>query len=66
MMVKNLYIVWIKIDETLPWVELKGVYQTAEEARRAAKQSLKNTKIKIVEESERRSMKALAPLRTTH
>jgi len=46
--VKNLYAVWIKIDETLPWIELKGTYQKRKEATRAAKDFLKNAKIKVV------------------
>jgi hypothetical protein len=59
-MVKNLYTVWIKIDETLPWIELKGEYQTRREAKKAANESLSMTKIKTVEIPEKRSpMKAL-------
>jgi hypothetical protein len=59
-MVKNLYTVWIKIDETLPWIELKGEYQTRREAKKAANEFLCMVKIKIVESPEKRSpMKAL-------
>jgi len=65
-MVKNLYAVWIKIDETLPWIELKGTYQTRNEARKAAKKSLNNIEIKIVQIPEkRRQMKALATIKHT-
>ena len=61
---KNLYAVWIKIDETLPWIELKGEYQTKSEAREAAKELLKKMGIKIVRVPERkRQMKALPTIR---
>jgi len=64
-MVKNLYTVWIKIDETLPWIELKGEYRTKSEARKAAKEAIEITRIKIVSIAEKRNpMKALAPLKT--
>ena len=65
-MVKNLYVVWIKIDETLPWIELKGQYQTRTEAKKAANEFLNATKIKIVKFPEKRSpVKALASVRAT-
>jgi hypothetical protein len=47
-MVENLHAVWIKIDETLPWIELKGTYETRREAKEAAKNCLYKTQIKIV------------------
>ena len=60
-MVKALYAVWIKIDETLPWIELKGKYQTKREARKAAKDTLHRVEIKVVEVPEKkRRVKALA------
>jgi hypothetical protein len=46
--------VCIKVDETLPWIELKGEYQTKSEARKAAKEILSNIKIKIIKTSERK------------
>jgi hypothetical protein len=56
--------VWIKFDETLPWIELKGEYQTKSEARKAAKELLKKMKIKIVRAPERKKqMKALATIK---
>ena len=65
-MVKNLYAVWIKIDETLPWIELKGEYQTRREAKKAANESLNVLKIKTVEIPEKRSpMKSLAFVKAT-
>ena len=65
-MVKNLYVVWIKIDETLPWIELKGEYQTRREAKEAANEFLNVVKIKIMEIPEKRSpMKALEFVKAT-
>ena len=65
-MVKNLYAVWIKIDETLPWIELKGEYQTRREAKKAVNEFLNVVKIKIVEFPEKRSpIKALASVKAT-
>ncbi|MGC8895233.1 MAG: hypothetical protein ACP5LB_00495 [Candidatus Bathyarchaeia archaeon] len=56
-----MYIVWIKIDETLPKIELKGEYQTRSEAKKAAQQILSDIKVEIVNASEKRgSIKALA------
>jgi len=43
-----MYAVWVKIDETLPWIELRGTYQTEREARKAAKDFLKTVEVKIV------------------
>ena len=63
-MVKNLYAVWIKIDETLPWIELKGEYQTRMDAKKAAKEILKNTTIKIVRmQRKTKQMKVLATIK---
>jgi len=45
--VKNLYTAWIKIDETLPWIEIQRDYATKKEAKKAAKKVLSNAKIKI-------------------
>jgi len=64
-MVKNLYTVWIKIDETLPWIELKGEYQTRKAAKKAKEETLNNAKVKIVRIPEvRESIKALAATKT--
>jgi len=60
-MVKNLYAVWIKIDETLPWIELKGTYKTKGNARKAAREILNHAEIRIVEMPEKkRQVKVLA------
>jgi len=59
-----LYAVWIKIDETLPWIELKGKYRTKREAKKAARDALDRVEIRVVEMPEKkRQVKALA---TTH
>jgi hypothetical protein len=64
-MVKNLYTVWIKIDETLPWIELKGEYQTRKEAKKRAEEFLVSTRAKIVEIPEKkRPMRPLAYVKT--
>ena len=65
-MVKKLYSVWIKTDEALPWIEIKGEYLTKSEARKAAEEAINRIKIKIVALPEKRKIiKALAPLRVT-
>lgn len=53
-MVKNLYTVWVKIDETLPWIELKGTHRTRREARRAARDALNHVEIRVVDMPERK------------
>lgn len=56
-----MYAVWIRIDEKLPWIELKGTYHTKTEARKAAKEFLKTIRVKIVKVSvEGKPMKAVA------
>jgi hypothetical protein len=59
-----LYAIWVKIDETLPWIELSGTYQTKDEARRMAKTLLKKIRFKVVMvEKERRQMKAVVTVK---
>jgi hypothetical protein len=43
-----MYVVCIRIDDTLPWIELKGNYQTRKEARMAAEGFLNRIQTKIV------------------
>jgi hypothetical protein len=63
-MVKTLYVVWIKINETLPWVELENEYQTRAEARKEAKKILNHAKIKIVTEQKKtKRVKVLATIK---
>ncbi|MDI6805678.1 MAG: hypothetical protein QMD20_03315 [Candidatus Bathyarchaeia archaeon] len=60
-----MYIIWIKIDETLPKIELKGEYQTREEAKKAAQKILNDIKVEIVSASKKQdSIKALATAKT--
>lgn len=60
-----MYAAWIQIDETLPWIELKGTYQTRREAVRAGRQTVSGIRIKIVGIPEKRStIKAIATTRT--
>jgi hypothetical protein len=44
-----MYSAWVKIDDSLPWIELKEVFQTKTEAQEAIKEKLSKVKIKIVE-----------------
>jgi hypothetical protein len=63
-MVKNLYAVWIKINETLPWIELESEYQTRSEAMKEAKKILFQAKIKIVKEQQKiKQAKVLATIK---
>jgi hypothetical protein len=62
--VKNLYSAWVRIDETLPWIELKGEYQTRRAAKKAAEEALRDMKIKVVQTPEiRERIKAYATAR---
>jgi len=42
------YTAWIKIDDSLPWIELRETFQTKTEAQESAKEKLNSVKIKIV------------------
>jgi hypothetical protein len=43
-----MYSAWVKIDESLPWIELKEAFQTKNEAQEAIKEKLRKVKVKIV------------------
>ena len=43
-----MYSAWIKIDDSLPWIELEGAFQTKAEALKAIKEKRSKVKIKIV------------------
>jgi len=59
-----LYAIWVKIDETLPWIELSGTYQTEKEARKIARELLSKIRVKVVKvEKERKQMKAIATVK---
>jgi len=42
------YTTWIKIDDSLPWIELRETFQTKTQAQESAKEKLNAVKIKIV------------------
>jgi hypothetical protein len=60
--VKKVYAVWIKVDDTLPWIEVKRTYQTRKEAKNAARDFVKSIQIRIATISE--SEKKVRPLTT--
>jgi hypothetical protein len=43
-----MYSAWIKIDDSLPWIELEGTFQTKAAAQEALKERRSKVKIKIV------------------
>lgn len=49
-----MYAVWVRIDETLPWIELKGKYTTKREAKNAAREILNHAEVKVVDVPKRR------------
>jgi hypothetical protein len=58
-MVKDLH-----IDESLPWIELKGTYETRKDAKEAAKNYLYSTQVKIVAIPKKtKELKAIAAIR---
>lgn len=62
---KPLYHAWIRLDNTLPWIELEGTHRTSSEARRFAKLAMRKAKIKIVSIPEKKQdAKALATVKT--
>jgi hypothetical protein len=42
------YTAWIKIDLSLPWIELTETFQTKTEAHAHAKEKLSGAKIKVI------------------
>jgi len=51
-----MYSAWIKIDDSLPWIELKEAFQTKTEAQEAIKEKLGKVKIKIVKMPPRKNI----------
>jgi hypothetical protein len=49
-----LYSIWVRIDETLPWFELKGDYGTRKEAKQAAQRVTSKMAIKLANLSQKR------------
>jgi hypothetical protein len=59
-----LHAIWIKIDESLPWIELKGTYGSRKDAKRAAKNCIHRTQVKIVAIPEnRKELKAITTMK---
>ena len=59
-----MYSVWLRIDETLPWIELKGTYETREDAKVAAKNCINRAQIRIIAFPEKsKQLKAIATIR---
>jgi hypothetical protein len=46
------YTAWIKIDDSLPWIELKETFQTKSEAQESLREKLSAVRIKIVKMSQ--------------
>jgi hypothetical protein len=44
---KQMYSAWIKLDDSLPWIELEEAFQTKAEAQKAVEEVLNKAKIKI-------------------
>jgi len=42
-----MYSAWIKIDDSLPWIELEKAFQTKAEAQKAVQEVLSKAQIKI-------------------
>lgn len=62
-----LFAVYVRIDDTLPWIETKGSYSTRKEANMAVKDLLKSVQVKIVSlPEERRQIGAVAQIKTRH
>jgi hypothetical protein len=61
-----LYTVLIRVDETLPWIELKGDYETRKEARHAAEEVIKKIAVMVLPlniPQEKRPLNALAVMK---
>jgi len=42
-----MYSAWIKINDSLPWIELEEAFQTKAEAQKAVKEILNKAEVKI-------------------
>jgi len=60
-----MYSAWIKIDDSLPWIELEGAFQTKAEAQEALKERRSKAKIKIVKMS-KQEKQIKATIRVRH
>jgi hypothetical protein len=56
--------VLIRVDETLPWIELKGEYETRKEAQHAAEETIRKIALMVVNiPQEKRPLKTLAVMK---
>jgi len=60
-----MYSAWIKIDDSLPWIELEGAFQTKAAAQKALKERRSKVKIKIVKIS-KQEKQIKATIRVRH
>jgi len=59
-----LYSVWIKIDKTFPWIELKGEHETRRAAKQAAQIAIGRIAVRLVNMSqETKAINALITVR---
>jgi len=59
-----LYCIWIRVDDTLPWIELKGEYETKEKAKQAGQTVTGRIAVRLVKLSqERRLAESLVTVR---
>ncbi len=62
-----MYTVWIRIDATLPWIELKGMYQTRNEAKKGVQDLNRSMQVRIVHMPDNaRQVKALITVKSRH
>ena len=54
----QMYWAWIKLDDSLPWIELEEAFQTKAEAQQAVKEILSRAKIKIAKLPKEKHVKA--------
>jgi len=58
-----MYSAWIKIDDSLPWIELEEAFHTKTEAKKAVKEILSKAKIKIAKLPKEKKVKAAIRVR---
>jgi hypothetical protein len=60
-----MHTVWIRIDATLPWIELKETYKTRNEAQKGVQDFLKSMRVRIVHMPDNaRQVKALITVKS--
>jgi hypothetical protein len=62
-----MYCIIVKIDQDLPWIELRGEYATRREARQAARKAMTRIGVKIANvPHDRKPIKALVKTTRKH